>query len=156
MLYGVDILGMDWKNKLKFWQKPERKTKEKKIKKEGPSQTEKTVEKRQIAEESVKILRAKSKSGYANKILLRPMVTEKSATLGGLRKYTFEIAPRANKIEVARAICDLYGEKPVAVNILKISGKKVRYGRNLGRRKNWKKAVVTFAPGIKLELYEGV
>ncbi len=142
-------------NKIRFWQRPTKDESKKKAKEKVASAAKPTPKKAEIKEE-IKILKTKAKSGYANKILLRPLVTEKSATLGVFRKYTFEIAPQANKTEVTRAIYDLYGEKPIAVNILKISGKKVRYGRILGQRKNWKKAVVTFAPGVKLELYEGV
>lgn len=134
-----------WK---KLFQKKEKKEVKKEIiKKEAEARKEK---------EEVKILKPKAESGSANKILIQPLITEKSAHLGSGGKYSFEVALQANKADVARAIYDLYGEKPLFVNIIRVSGKEVRYGRVRGRTKNWKKAIVTFKPGIKLELYEGV
>ena len=94
--------------------------------------------------------------GSAYKILAKPLVTEKVSNLGALNKYVFAVAPRANKIEVARAIKQIYGIKPEAVNIINLAGKKARYGRASGRRKNWKKAIVTLPEGKTIKIYEGV
>ena len=49
----------------------------------------------------------------------------------------------------------VYGIKPIKINILKITGKKVRFGRSFGKRKDWKKAVVTLPAGQTIQLYEG-
>ena len=62
----------------------------------------------------------------------------------------------ANKIEIAKAVNDVYGVKPVSVNIIKTKGKKTRSGRVTGKRKDWKKAVVTLKKGESIKIYEGV
>lgn len=98
----------------------------------------------------------KGKTQRADRVLIRPLVTEKSSDLGSLGKYVFMIDPRMNKIEVKKAIRKIYNVDPVQVNISNISGKRTRYGRITGRTKNWKKAIVTLRPGDKIEIYEGV
>lgn len=96
------------------------------------------------------------KTAQAYRILIRPMVTEKAAEMGALGKYVFMVNPKMNKVEVKKAIRSVYGVDPVGVHILNFEGKYVRYGRSFGKRKDWKKAVVTLKPGDKIEIYEGV
>ena len=95
-------------------------------------------------------------TGRAYKILVKPLVTEKVSNLGALNKYVFAVAKTANKIEVARAIKEVYGIKPTSVNIINKIGKKARYGRVSGRRKDWKKAIITLPQGQTIKIYEGV
>jgi len=142
---------MDWKDKIKFWGKKGKEKRDDSAKEvKAVSQTAKQNK------GAEKVLKPKAEAVYAYKILKRPLVTEKSTVLGGENKYTFEIANDANKIEISKAIYDLYGERPKKVNIIKSQGKKVRWGKSMGQRKNWKKAIITLKPGVKLELYEGV
>ncbi|RLC38333.1 50S ribosomal protein L23 [Candidatus Falkowbacteria bacterium] len=94
--------------------------------------------------------------GDAYRVIIRPLVTEKAANLGSENKYVFAVNIKANKIEIAKAINEIYGIKPVGINIISIKGKKVRYGRTIGQRKNWKKAIVTLAAGKTIKVYEGV
>jgi len=94
--------------------------------------------------------------GNAYKILAKPLVTEKVSNLGALNKYVFAVAPKTNKVEVAKAVKEIYGIKPVNVNMIKMAGKKARYGRISGRRKDWKKAIVTLPAGQTIKIYEGV
>jgi len=94
--------------------------------------------------------------GNAYKILIKPLVTEKVSNLGVLNKYVFAVAPGANKIEVAKAVKEVYGIKPLGVNMIKLEGKKARYGRSVGKRKDWKKAIVTLPVGQTIKVYEGV
>jgi large subunit ribosomal protein L23 len=96
------------------------------------------------------------KRGDAYRILLKPLVTEKAARESVEGKYSFEVAPKANKIEIMGAISDVYGIKPTAVNIVTMRGKRVRYGRIAGQRKDWKKAIVTLPKGKTINIYEGV
>lgn len=96
------------------------------------------------------------KYGLAYKILIKPLVTEKVSNLGAVNKYVFEVAANANKIEVAKAIHEVYGIKPIKINIIKIAGKKAGYGRITGKRKNWKKAIVSLPAGESIKVYEGV
>ncbi len=98
----------------------------------------------------------KREYGNAHKVLLKPLVTEKASVLGAENKYVFAVAPRANKIEVAKAVDEVYGIQPSSVNIIKVKGKKVRYGRITGKRKDWKKAIVTLPAGESINIYEGV
>jgi large subunit ribosomal protein L23 len=94
--------------------------------------------------------------GNAYRILIKPLVTEKVSNLGVLNKYVFAVAKEANKIEVAKAIKEIYGVKPVGVNMINRLGKKARYGRISGWRKDWKKAIVTLPQGQTIKIYEGV
>ena len=104
-----------------------------------------------------------TKSPY--EIILRPIVTEKSVDGGTHGKYTFVVAKDANKYEIAHAIERIQAEarnniKVVSVNTLVVKGK-ARRGRffkraNQGRTSDWKKAIVTLAPGQQIELVEGV
>ncbi|MBU0722077.1 50S ribosomal protein L23 [Patescibacteria group bacterium] len=94
--------------------------------------------------------------GDAYKIITKPLVTEKVSNLGALNKYVFVVAKNTNKIEVAKAIKEIYGIKPVCVNVIRMSGKKVRYGRISGQKKDWKKAIITLPKGETIKIYEGV
>jgi large subunit ribosomal protein L23 len=73
-----------------------------------------------------------------------------------LGKYVFAVSPKANKVEIKKAIRTIYNVDPIKINILNLSGRSVRYGRTSGRTKNWKKAVITLKKGDKIEIYEGV
>jgi len=94
--------------------------------------------------------------GNAYKILIKPLVTEKVSNLGALNKYVFAVAGDANKIEIAKAIKEIYGIKPTSVNVIKMLGKKARYGKISGKRKDWKKAIITLPKGESIKIYEGV
>ena len=95
-------------------------------------------------------------TGSAYRILVKPLITEKATDLGGQNKYVFIVDINANKIEVAKAINEVYGVKPSSVNIVKMKGKQVTRGRVIGRRKDFKKAIVTLAKGETIQVYEGV
>jgi large subunit ribosomal protein L23 len=104
-------------------------------------------------------VKAKSKvkvGSRSYRLLLKPLVTEKTAELNSLHKYVFVVAADANKITVAEAVAELYGVKPLKVNLLNMSGKMKTRGRITGQRKNWRKAIVTLPAGAKLDVYEGV
>lgn len=92
----------------------------------------------------------------AYRVLIKPLVTEKAANLGAQNKYVFAVAETANKIEVAEAVAMVYGIKPLSVNIVRVKGKQVRYGRIRGERKDWKKAIVMLPAGKTINIYEGV
>lgn len=92
----------------------------------------------------------------AAKILLRPVITEKATNLVADNKYVFAVSTSANKISVANAVRVIYGVTPSNVNILNVKGKAVTRGRIKGRRKDWRKAVVTLPKGQSIKIYEGV
>ncbi|OGL93713.1 50S ribosomal protein L23 [Candidatus Uhrbacteria bacterium RIFOXYA2_FULL_40_9] len=89
-------------------------------------------------------------------VIIRPLVTEKASFLASQSQYLFEVKLEANRIQVYKSIIALYGVKPVSVNIVNMKGKRVRFGRTNGRRKDWKKAIVTIPKGKTIDVYEGV
>ncbi|MBU0546041.1 50S ribosomal protein L23 [Patescibacteria group bacterium] len=100
--------------------------------------------------------RAVKTTEIAYRILLRPLVTEKSAIAQSLNKYSFVVAKYANKNQVKQAVQELYGVKPLFVNMANIDGRRVRFGRSMGRRSDYKKAVVTLPKGKSIIIHEGV
>jgi len=87
-------------------------------------------------------------------ILIKPVVTEKSYSLAGQNKYTFVVAPEANKVEIKKAVEDLFKVKVLKVNTLNVKGKPRRIRGRTGYRPDYKKAVVTLRPGDKIEVFE--
>jgi large subunit ribosomal protein L23 len=86
-----------------------------------------------------------------------PIITEKTHSLREANnKLTLKVDAKANKIEIRQAIEALFKVKVLAVNTIQMMGKKKRLGRNEGKRPDWKKAIVTLAPGEKISGYEGL
>ena len=99
----------------------------------------------------------------APEIILRPVVSEKSIDESGRGKYTFAVHSAANKIQIKAAIEELYEKEKVtvvSVNVLTTKAKEKRRGTRRGRISGfttpWRKAIVTLAPGQKIEFFEGV
>lgn len=108
------------------------------------------------SESAVQGVEKKPTAGNAYRVIVKPLITEKVSGLGVLNKYVFAVAKDTNKIEIAKAIKEIYGIKPTAVNIVRMIGKKARYGRISGKRKDWKKAIITLPEGKVIKIYEGV
>ncbi|MEQ2444888.1 50S ribosomal protein L23 [Pseudoflavonifractor sp. CLA-AP-H29] len=91
-------------------------------------------------------------------IIKRPVITEQSMEQTEMKRYTFEVAKSANKIEIAKAVEEIFGVKVVKVNTLNMQGKEKRTGAYpKGRRPSWKKAVVTLSEDSKtIEFFEGM
>ena len=91
-------------------------------------------------------------------IIKRPIISEQSMAEIDNKKYVFEVAKDANKIEIAKAIEEIFGVKVAKVNTLNMQGKEKRTGRYpAGRRPSWKKAMVTLTPDSKsIELFENM
>jgi len=96
------------------------------------------------------------KSAYD--VIIRPIITEKSMEQLDIMKYSFEVATDANKIEIAKAVEEIFGVKVAKVNTVNYDGKVKTVGRYpAGPRKSWKKAVVRLAEGSKpIEFFEGM
>ena len=93
----------------------------------------------------------------ANEIFIRPIITEKTMTGVQNKKYTFEVAKAATKIDVARAVEELFGVKVDSVNTLHVRGRMRRQGRFEGYTRSWKKAVVTLTADSKtIEFFESM
>jgi len=88
-------------------------------------------------------------------IILRPVITEKSSRLMEHNKYTFEVHPKANKIQVRDAVSEIFKVKVVKVCTIYVRPKPKRMGAFLGKSRSWKKAVVTVAAGERIEFFEG-
>ena len=93
------------------------------------------------------------------KVIIQPVVSEKAARLAEKEnKYVFRVAPEANKIEIKRAVEEIFKVSVEAVNTMKVHGKRRQVwlrgrGRPGGRRPDWKKAIVTLREGSRIELY---
>ena len=93
----------------------------------------------------------------AQDIIVRPIITEKSMAGIGMKKYTFEVAKSATKVDIARAVEELFGVKVAKVNTLNVRGHFRRQGRSEGYTSAWKKAVVTLTEDSKtIEFFEGM
>lgn len=93
----------------------------------------------------------------AYRIIRRPLLTEKADALREAHnQYSFEVDRSANKIEIKRAVEELFEVGVVDVRTAMIHGKVKRLGRSQGKRPDWKKAIVTLREEDSIELYEGV
>ena len=96
-----------------------------------------------------------SKNPY--EILRRPLITEKSTTEKETsNKLVFEVALRANKIEIKQAVEQMFKVNVLDVTTMTMRGKKKRVGRFITRRPDWKKAVITNKAGQRVEFFKGV
>ncbi len=90
-------------------------------------------------------------------MIIRPVVTEKTTEQKeGDNQITFEVNPKTNRIEVKRAIENIFNVKVETVRTMNVKGKVKRRGRVIGKRKNWKKAIVTLMPGQRIDFFDGV
>lgn len=129
--------------------------KEKEVKAAAPKAAGVKVEPKKEPVKKIETLDAKDKKVQEIfNVLLRPIVTERTSLLNALNQYVFEVAESANKITVAKAVLSRYGIKPVKVNICNYPGHSIRYGRNSGRTKSWKKAIITLPEGKSINVYE--
>lgn len=93
----------------------------------------------------------------ASEIILAPVITEKSMSGSDMKKYTFKVAKDATKIDIAKAVAELFGVKVSKVNTINVRGHVRRYGRFEGKTASWKKAVVTLTEDSKpIEFFEGM
>jgi len=94
----------------------------------------------------------------AHDIIVRPIISENSMEQLADRKYTFEVAKDANKIEIKKAIEEVFpGVEVESVNTVRVLGKTKRMGRSEGKRADWKKAIVKLKEGSKtIEFFEGL
>jgi large subunit ribosomal protein L23 len=89
-------------------------------------------------------------------VIEQPLVTEKGTYLLAEDKYGFRVARGANKTQVKQAVEKAFNVRVLAVNVMNVKGKRRRWGRRRVLSPAWKKAIVTLAPGDKIELFEGV
>ena len=93
----------------------------------------------------------------AQDIIIKPIITEASMMGVVSKKYTFKVADDANKVEIAKAVEELFGVKVAKVNTVSVNGKLRRYGRFEGYKASWKKAIVTLTEDSKtIEFFDGM
>ena len=93
----------------------------------------------------------------ARDIIIAPVITEKAVSTLADKKYTFKVATDANKIEIAKAIEEIFGVKVAKVNTISMKGRFRRMGRNEGYTSDWKKAIVTLTADSKtIEFFDGL
>ena len=93
----------------------------------------------------------------AYEIIIAPVITEKSMSVIADKKYTFKVAKDANKIEIAKAVEEIFKVKVAKVNTISVRGKARRMGRYEGYTPSWKKAVVTLTADSKtIEFFDGL
>lgn len=102
--------------------------------------------------ETPKIVPTKTTEFKSGDVLLSPMTTEKAVFGQILNKYIFKVAPRANKIEIIKAVSNTYNVKAVSANIINIRRKVRLVGKTKGFKSGFKKAVVTLAKGQTIEV----
>ncbi len=93
----------------------------------------------------------------AQEIIIAPVITEKSMTAIDQKKYTFKVAKDATKIDIARAVEELFGVKVAKVNTINVRGQQRRMGRYEGYTASWKKAIVTLTAKSKtIDFFDGL
>jgi len=90
-------------------------------------------------------------------IIRRPVITEKTSIQKATsNQLSFEVDRRANRVEIKKAVEEIFKVNVASVRTMQIKGKMKQRGRNVGRRRNWKKAIVKLMPGERIEFFEGV
>ncbi len=93
----------------------------------------------------------------ADRVILEPLTTEKAERLRETQNVVaFRVSPKANKIQIRRAVESLFEVEVKDVRTSNFTGKNKRWGRFVGRRPNWKKAYVTLEEGHVIEIFKGV
>ena len=91
----------------------------------------------------------------ARSVIIQPVISEKSYALLAANKYTFRVHERANKTQVRKAVEEIFGVRVEDVRTVNVKPKPKRRGWTSGKRRRWKKAIVTLHPEDSIELFEG-
>jgi large subunit ribosomal protein L23 len=93
----------------------------------------------------------------SHETVIRPLITEKTSIQKELNnQLTFEVDRRANRIEIKQAIESIFNVRVAAVKTMQVKGKTKQRGRIIGKRRDWKKAIVKLMPGERIDFFEGV
>jgi large subunit ribosomal protein L23 len=91
------------------------------------------------------------------RVIREPHIAEKANIVKErYNQITLKVDKRANKIEIKSAVEKIFKKKVLEVNTINVEGKKRRVGRNIGKKIDWKKAIVKLAPGENIEFFEGI
>ncbi|MEA3423423.1 MAG: 50S ribosomal protein L23 [Bacillota bacterium] len=90
-------------------------------------------------------------------VIITPIITETSMENTAVKKYTFKVDRRANKVEIKDAVEKIFNVKVIGVNTMTVKGKEKRQGRFVGLRPTWKKAIVQLSSDSKeIQFFEGM
>jgi large subunit ribosomal protein L23 len=90
-------------------------------------------------------------------LIRRPLITEKTnIQKESYNQITFEVDRNANRVEIKRAIQDIFNVKVASVKTIQVKGKTKQRGRITGKRRDWKKAIVKLMPGERIDFFDGV
>ncbi len=93
----------------------------------------------------------------AREIIKKPLITEKTSIQKEMyNQLTFEVDRLANRIEIKRAIESIFNVRVAEVKTIQVKGKTKQRGRIVGKRRDWKKAIVRLMPGERIDFFEGV
>ncbi len=93
---------------------------------------------------------------YPEKIIITPLLTEKSNISKEQNKYIFKVLKQANKKEIVEAIKTLYQVIPLSCRVINVNSKKKRQGKFVGNTSSYKKAIITLKQGDSISIFEGV
>ncbi|MGA8180560.1 MAG: 50S ribosomal protein L23 [Desulfobacterales bacterium] len=89
-------------------------------------------------------------------LIKRPVITEKTnIQKESYNQITFEIDRNVNRVEIKKAVEDIFNVRVAAVRTMQVKGKTKQRGRILGKRRDWKKAIVKLMPGERIDFFEG-
>ena len=90
-------------------------------------------------------------------LIRRPLITEKTnIQKESYNQITFEVDRNVNRVEIKGAIQDIFNVKVASVKTMQVKGKTKQRGRIIGKRRDWKKAIVKLMPGERIDFFEGV
>ena len=132
----------------------EEKDAKKPAKQAEPKAAKKEASEKKSVSDSVKPVASEQASAF--RVLRRALVTEKGTELSSQNVVLFDVHPQANKGQIKQAVFEAYGIRPASVRTMRMQGKKRRFGRVLGRRSDWKKAMVTLPEGQSISVHDAV
>jgi len=92
-----------------------------------------------------------------HEIIIRPLITEKTSIQKEMfNQVSFEVDRRANRIEIKKAVETAFNVRVASVKTMQVMGKTKQRGRITGKRRDWKKAIVTLLPGERIDFFDGV
>ena len=116
----------------------------------------KSTKSKKVAEKKEVVPKGSGRNSKAYSLLQFPFVSEKAADAEQKGVYTFVVSVDADKESIKSAVESIYGVRPDSVRTMNMEGKSVRFGLRRGRRKSWKKAIVTLPKGKSISIHEGV
>jgi large subunit ribosomal protein L23 len=125
------------------------KNKEEAETKKAPKAKKETKEKSETAPKENLANLAQAQSAV---LIKKPLITEKATYLAESGKYVFIVPEGSNKIEIKKAIQDIYKVKVVKINVINVKSKEIGFGKNKGQTKGVRKAIVSVLPGQKIDI----